>query len=102
MFGLKLPVLGIGYFIYRMLKLGDEQWESGGYDLGGEDGDDGGGGGPRVPKPPKPGSGPVRRRKKPPRPVLPERRVPLLDGPLRRPAPLRTRVRIERPVRTRP
>jgi hypothetical protein len=102
MFGLKLPVIGIGYFIYRMLKAGDEQWESGGYDGGWGDDGGGGGGGPRVPRPPGPSGSPLRRRRKPPRPVLPERRVPMLDGPLRRPAPVRTGVRTERPVRTRP
>jgi hypothetical protein len=99
MFGLKIPVIGIGYFLYRVLKAQDAAWENGGY--GFDDGGNGGGGGGGTPRPtptPRPGGGLARhRRVRPERPFGPAR-GPALGFPARRPQPAHTRVRI----RTRP
>jgi hypothetical protein len=65
MVGLKLPVLGIGYFFYRVFRWQEHEWE----DLGGNadppdsDGGDGRGGSKnRPPRAPRPRSGPARMR----------------------------------------
>src|SRR4051812_1973609 len=102
-FGLKIPLILLGIFIYKMLKAVDAEWEDGGYGYDGGDSDGGGGGGSPLPDTPRPGSGPARRRP-------PKRRQRLavtvrphtVGGPLRRPVPLRTRVRTGHPARTRP
>ena len=105
MIGLKAPILGIGYFIYRVLKAQDDAWENGGYGIDpgtDEGGGGGGGGGPRLSPSPKPRGGPMRRRLERRRRPLPVIRPHELGSPLRRPAPLRTRLRPGSPVRTRP
>jgi hypothetical protein len=91
MFGLKLPVFGIGYFLYRVLRAQEDQWEQLGWDEGpSDDGGGGGGGGGGSPSPvPRPRGGPARKH-------APQRRpLPSLSGrplaPSRRPAPMRTR-----------
>jgi hypothetical protein len=92
MFGLKLPVFGIGYFLYRVLRAQEDQWEHLGWDEGPSDdgGGGGGGGGGGNPSPvPRPRGGPARKR-------APRRRpMPSLSGrtlaPSRRPMPMRTR-----------
>jgi hypothetical protein len=91
MFGLKLPVFGIGYFLYRVLRSQEDQWEHLGWDEGpSDDGGGGGGGGGGNPSPvPRPRGGPARKR-------APRRRpMPSLSGrtlaPSRRPMPMRTR-----------
>src|SRR4051812_4564147 len=103
-FGLKIPLILLGIFIYKMLKAVDAEWEDGGYGYDGGDSDGGGGGGGSpLPDSPRPGSGPARRR-----PPKQRRRLPVtvrphtVGGPLRRPVPLRTRVRTRHPARTRP
>ena len=62
---MKVPLILLGIFIYKMLKAVDAEWEDGGYGYDGEDEGGGGGGGSPLPDVPKPGSGPARRR--PPR-----------------------------------
>jgi hypothetical protein len=102
-FGLKVPLVLLGIFIYKMLKAVDAQWEDGGYGYEGDDPGGGGGGGSPLPDVPKPGSGPARRR--PPRRrqrVATVARPHLPGVPARRPAPLRTRVKTRTPARTRP
>src|SRR5262245_38034369 len=88
--GLKIPLLGLFYFIFRVLRAQDKAWELGEIE-GGADEDDGGGGEPRI-QPPKPPGGPgVRRRT--PRPKKPQpalRGLPLRRAPRRRAEPLRT------------
>jgi hypothetical protein len=89
MVGLKLPVFGIGYFLYRVLRSQEDQWEHLGWDEGPTD-DGGGGGGGGSPSPaPRPRGGPSRARE-PRRRPLPSARGRML-APARRPAPLRTR-----------
>jgi hypothetical protein len=61
-FGLKIPLILLGIFIYKMLKAVDAEWEDGGYGWEGDEGGGGGGGGSPLPDTPKPGSGPARRR----------------------------------------
>jgi hypothetical protein len=88
--GLKIPLIGLFYFIFRVMRAQDRVWEQGEFDAGPED-DGGGGGEPRV-KPPTPPGGPGIRRKRPkpkaPRPAL--RGLPLRRAPRRRAQPLRT------------
>ncbi|HEY1479047.1 MAG TPA: hypothetical protein VGF46_03420 [Gaiellales bacterium] len=91
MFGLKVPVFGIGYFLYRVMRSQEDQWEHLGWDEGpADDGGGGGGGGGGSPSPvPRPRGGPARKR-------APRRRpLPAASGrmlkPSRRPVPLRTR-----------
>jgi hypothetical protein len=91
--GLKIPLVGLFYFIFRVMRAQDRRWESGEYDGGWDnhDGNGGGGGEPRV-KPPPPPSGPGIRRR-PPKPRAPRpavRGLPLRRAPRRRAAPLRT------------
>jgi hypothetical protein len=89
MVGLKVPVFGLGYLLYKVLRSQEEEWEHLGWDEGPSD-DGGGGGGGGSPSPaPRPRGGPSRARE-------PRRRpLPSLSGralaPVRRPAPLRTR-----------
>jgi hypothetical protein len=94
MFGLKLPILGLGYFLYRVIKRVDSQWEDGGYDPPPGSDDGGGGGGPSpAPRPrPRPHGGLAarRRRRAPERTPSTALRLP---APSRRPAVARTRVR---------
>jgi len=92
--GLKVPLIGLFYFMFRVMRAQDREWEQGEFDGGwGEDGGGGGGGGgePRV-KPPTPPGGPgVRRRR--PRPQKPQpalRGLPVRRAPRRRAEPLRT------------
>jgi hypothetical protein len=90
--GLKVPLIGLFYFIFRVMRNQDRAWERGEYDGGWDDHDDDGGGGePRV-KPPAPPGGPSIRRRHPkpraPRPAL--RGLPLRRPPRRRAEPLRT------------
>src|SRR3954453_18617499 len=87
-FGLKIPLILLGIFIYKMLKAVDAEWEDGGYGYDGGDSDGGGGGGSPLPDTPRPGSGPARRR--PPKRRQHVRTVarPHVAGvPVRRPAP---------------
>jgi hypothetical protein len=89
MFGLKVPVIGIGYFLYRVLRAQEDEWEHLGWDEGPSD-DGGGGGGGGSPSPaPRPRGGPARKRE-PRRRPMPSASGRLL-APSRRPAPLRTR-----------
>ena len=91
--GLKIPLVGLFYFIFRVMRAQDQAWEQGEIDGGRDDESGGGGGGgePRV-RPPSPPGGPgVRRR--PPRPKTPRpavRGLPLRSPPRRRAEPLRT------------
>jgi hypothetical protein len=88
--GLKLPLIGLFTFIFRVMRAQDKAWEEGELE-GGWDDDDGGGGEPRV-KPPKPPGGPGIRRRQP-RPKAPQpalRGLPLRRAPRRRAEPLRT------------
>jgi hypothetical protein len=90
--GLKAPLIGLFYFIFRVMRNQDRAWELGEYNEGWDNHDDDGGGGePRV-KPPKPPSGPsIRRRGPKPRAPQPAvRGVPLRRPPRRRAEPLRT------------
>jgi len=93
--GLKVPLVGLFYFIFRVMRNQDRRWESGEYDGGWDDHNGGGGGGgggePRV-QPPKPPGGPgIRRRQPKPRPPQPAvRGIPLRRPPRRRAQPLRT------------
>ena len=57
--GLKLPLIGLFYFIFRVMRAQDKAWEQGELDGGWSDDDSGGGGEPRV-KPPPPPGGPGR------------------------------------------
>src|SRR5262249_13194116 len=93
MFGLKVPVLGIGYFIYRVLRDQDRAWEEGGYGWDDDGGGGGGGGGPAPDPTPRSPAGPMRRRARRRRATLPALRPHGLGAPVRRPVPLRTRVR---------
>ena len=99
--GLKVPLIGLFYFIFRVLRAQDKAWEQGEMDGGFGSDDDGGGGEPRV-KPPAPPGGPGVRRRQPkpktPQPAL--RGLPLRRPPRRRAQPLRTHD--PRPVRERP
>jgi len=101
MFGLKLPVLGLGYFLYRVIKRVDSQWENGGYDQPpGQDGGGGGGGGGGSPAPrprPRPQGGLAarQRRRAPERTPSTGLRRP---SPVRRPTLARTRVRTRSPL----
>ena len=89
MFGLKVPVIGIGYFLYRVLRAQEDEWEHLGWDDGPPD-DGGGGGGGGSPSPvPRPRGGPARKRE-PRRRPMPSASGRML-APSRRPAPLRTR-----------
>src|SRR3954453_3211425 len=47
-FGLKIPLILLGIFIYKMLKAVDAEWEDGGYGWEGDDSGGGGGGGRRL------------------------------------------------------
>ncbi|MDX6455382.1 MAG: hypothetical protein QOD48_1489 [Gaiellaceae bacterium] len=99
MFGLKVPVFGIGYFLYRVMRAHEDEWEHLGWDEGPSDDDGGGGGGGGgSPSPvPAPRGGPARKH-------VPRRR-PLRTAagrtlaPVRRPAPMRTRVPRRAPQR---
>ena len=90
--GLKIPLVGLFYFIFRVMRAQDKAWEQGELDGGWSDDDGGGGGGePRVKPPPPPGGPGVRRRQ--PRPRAPQpalRGLPLRRAPRRRAEPLRT------------
>ncbi len=89
--GLKLPLIGLFYFIFRVMRAQDKAWEQGELDGGWNDDDSGGGGEPRVKPPPPPGGPGVRRRQ--PRPRAPQpavRGLPLRGAPRRRAEPLRT------------
>jgi hypothetical protein len=91
--GLKIPLVGLFYFIFRVMRAQDKAWEQGELDGGWSEDDGGGGGGgePRVKPPPPPGGPGVRRRA--PRPRAPQpavRGLPLRSPPRRRPAPART------------
>ncbi len=89
--GLKLPLIGLFYFIFRVMRAQDKAWEQGELDGGWSDDDSGGGGEPRIKPPPPPGGPGVRRRK--PRPRAPQpavRGLPLRGSPRRRAEPLRT------------
>jgi hypothetical protein len=102
--GLKIPLVGLFYFIFRVMRAQDKAWEQGELDGGwGEDDGGGGGGEPRV-KPPPPPSGPGVRRRQPkpraPRPTV--RGLPLRQPPRRRAEPLRTRDPRPLPQRTAP
>jgi hypothetical protein len=102
-FGLKIPLILLGIFIYKMLKAVDADWEDGGYGWDGDEGGGGGGGGSPLPDTPKPGSGPARRRPPARRKHVRTVARPHIAGvPVRRPAPLRTRVKTRTPARTRP
>ena len=69
MFGLKVPVIGIGYFLYRVLRAQEDEWEHMGWDEGPPD-DGGGGGGGGSPSPvPRPRGGPARKREPRRRPM---------------------------------
>ena len=69
--GLKMPLIGLFYFIFRVMRAQDQAWEQGELDGGWDDDDDDGGGGePRV-KPPTPPGGPGVRRQ-PPKPKAPQ------------------------------
>jgi hypothetical protein len=88
---LKLPLLGLFYFIFRVMRVQDQAWEQGELDSGSDDDGGGGGGEPRV-KPPAPPGGPGIRRRAP-RPKAPQpalRGLPLRRPPRRRAQPLRT------------
>jgi hypothetical protein len=89
--GLKIPLVGLFYFIFRVLRAQDKAWEDG--ELGGGwSEDDGGGGEPRVDPPPPPSGPGVRRRRPQPRAPQPAvRGLPLRRPPRRRAEPLRTR-----------
>lgn len=74
MFGLKAPVLGIGYFFYRVLRWHEDEWEQLGWNAEPPDSDDGGrgrGGSDRLPPwLPRPRGGletPRRPERRPPR-----------------------------------
>ena len=98
--GLKVPLIGLFYFIFRVMRAQDKAWERGELEGGSGEDDDGGGGEPRV-KPPTPPGGPGIRRRQP-RPKAPQpalRGLPLRRPPRRRAAPLRTHD--PRPVRER-
>jgi hypothetical protein len=88
--GLKIPLIGLFYFIFKVMRAQDKAWEQGEFDAG-QDDDGGGGGEPRV-KPPAPPGGPGVRRRAPkpkaPRPTV--RGLPLRSAPRRRAQPLRT------------
>ena len=90
--GLKVPLIGLFYFIFRVMREQDRRWETGEYDGGWDDHNGNGGGGePRI-KPPTPPGGPGIRRR-PPKPHAPRptvRGLPLRRAPRRRAAPLRT------------
>ncbi|MDP9257065.1 MAG: hypothetical protein M3Q31_10975, partial [Actinomycetota bacterium] len=63
--GLKVPLVGLFYFIFRVMRAQDKAWEQGELDGGWSEDDGGGGGGePRI-KPPPPPSGPGVRRRQP-------------------------------------
>jgi len=90
--GLKVPLVGLFYFIFRVMRAQDKAWEQGELDGGWSEDDGGGGGGePRI-KPPPPPSGPGVRRRRPrpraPRPAV--RGLALRHAPRRRAEPLRT------------
>lgn len=103
--GLKIPLVGLFYFIFRVMRAQDKAWEQGELDGGWSEDDGGGGGGgePRV-KPPRPPGGPGVRRNRPkpraPRPAA--RGLPLRRPPRRRAEPLRTRDPRPLPPRTAP
>ena len=100
--GLKVPLIGLFYFIFRVMRNQDSAWERGEYDGGWDDHDDDGGGGePRV-KPPAPPGGPsIRRRtRKPKRAAAGRARLPLRRPPRRRAEPLRTHDPRRMPHRT--
>ena len=99
--GLKIPLLGLFYFIFRILRAQDKAWEQGEIDGWGTNDDDGGGGEPRV-RPPKPPDGPgIRRRQpRPKAPVPALRGLPLRRPPRRRAEPLRTHDPRPQPNRT--
>ena len=59
--GLKLPVLFLGWFLYRVMVAHDRAWENDGWD---DDDGGGGGGGPAPVVPPAPRGGPARKRRK--------------------------------------
>ena len=61
--GLKMPLIGLFYFIFRVMRAQDKAWEQGEFDGGSSDEDSGGGGEPRIKPPPPPGGPGVRRRK---------------------------------------
>ena len=70
--GLKIPLIGLFYFIFRVMRAQDKAWEQGELDGGCGEDDGGGGGEPRV-KPPAPpaarasGARPRARRPRSPR-----------------------------------
>ena len=63
--GLKLPLIGLFYFIFRVMRAQDKAWEQGELDGGWSDDDSGGGGEPRIKPPPPPGGPGVRRQARP-------------------------------------
>jgi hypothetical protein len=89
--GLKLPLIGLFYFIFRIMRAQDKAWEQGEFGGDWQDDDSGGGGEPRI-EPPRPPGGPGVRRRQPrpraPRPAM--RGIPLRGAPTRRAEPLRT------------
>jgi hypothetical protein len=63
MFGLKLPLFGLAYFLYRVLRAHDEAWENQDWSEDQPPDDGGGGGGSLSPAPVRPPrGGPARRR----------------------------------------
>jgi hypothetical protein len=85
--GLKLPLIGLFYFIFRVMRA-RTAWEQGELDGGWSDDDSGGGGEPRIKPPPPPGGPGVRRRKPRPRaPAAGSARAALARSPRRRAEP---------------
>ncbi len=90
--GLKIPLIGLFYFIFRVLKKQDEAWEHGEYDGGGATTTmTAAAASPASGRPTPPGGPGIRRRQ--PRPKAPQpalRGMPLRTPPRRRAEPLRT------------
>jgi hypothetical protein len=98
MFGLKVPVFGIGYFLYKVMRAQEDEWEHLGWDEGPPDDGGGGGGGGGSPSPvPAPRGGPARKHAPRRRPLRAAAGRTL--APVRRPAPMRTRVPRRSPQR---
>lgn len=80
MFGLKAPVLGIGYFFYRVLRWPEDEWEQLGWNTEPPDTGGGGRGGSNdggPPRMPRPRGGPARQREPQRRPPRSARGRPL-------------------------
>ncbi len=90
--GLKVPLIGLFYFIFRVMRAQDKAWEQGELDGGWGDDDDGGGGEPRV-KPPHASGRPGR----PPAPAAAARAAARACAACRCAAPPRRRAE---PLRT--